>query len=52
MTKEKFIVGVDVAKDTIAVTIRERGKGKRASFNLKNHAEQLHKALKKELPDC
>ncbi|GAB6183007.1 IS110 family RNA-guided transposase [Thermodesulfovibrio hydrogeniphilus] len=52
MTKERFVVGVDVAKDTIAVTVKERGKGKRASFNLKNDAEQLHKALKKELPDC
>ncbi|GAB6184149.1 hypothetical protein [Thermodesulfovibrio hydrogeniphilus] len=52
MTKEKFIVGVDLEKDTIAVTIWERGKGKRASFNLKNDAEQLYKVLKKELPYC
>ncbi len=52
MTKERFVVGVDMAKDAIAVTIRERGNGKRASFHLKNDSGHLHKALQKELPDC
>ncbi len=33
MTKERFIIGVDVGKDTIAVTVKEKGKGKRASVN-------------------